>query len=153
MSTARSEQRLPQREPQATITLGDYDEDNRFYIDPSIIPDGMSYEWKRVSIRGMDDKQYQTKLRSKGYWTPVLASRHPELAGFGVEGDQPIVIDDLMLMERPIELTEERQRRNERKAKQQVNDKLAELEMTPKGTMERDRRHVKVKRSMEIPQE
>lgn len=149
--TARTEQRIAQREPKKDIVLGDYDEDNPFYIDPAIIPEGMSYEWKRNTIRGKEDAQYQAKLRQKGYWSPVPASRHPELAGFGITGDQPIIIEDQMLMERPAELTEERQRRNERKAKQQVNDKLAELEMTPKGTMERDKRHVKVKRSMEIP--
>lgn len=149
--TARTEQRTPQRQPQETVKLGDYDEDNPFHIDAAIIPEGMSYEWKRNTIRGKEDSQYQAKLRQKGYWSPVPASRHPELAGFGVSGDQPIIIEDLMLMERPIELTEERQRRNERKAKQQVSDKLAELEMTPKGTMERDKRHVNVKRSMQIP--
>lgn len=152
MSAIRSEQRTAQRQPQE-ITLKDYDEDNQFYIDPHLVPEGMSYEWKRYTIRGKEDNQYQAKLRQKGYWSAVPASRHPHLAGFGVTGDQPIINEDMILMERPIELTEERLRRNERKAKQQVNDKLAELEMTPKGTMERDRKSIKVKRSVEIPQD
>lgn len=152
MSSTRSEQRAPQRRT-PEITLKDYDEDNQFYIDPSIIPEGMSYEWKRYTIRGKEDNQYQAKLRQKGYWSAVPASRHPQLAGFGVDGDQPIINEDMILMERPIELTEERLKRNDRKAKQQVNDKLAELEMTPRGTMERDKRHIKVKRSVEIPED
>lgn len=153
MTNARSEQRTPQRLPAEALSLKDYDEDNPFHFDPAIVPEGMSYEWKRYTIRGKEENQYQTKLRSKGYWSPVPASRHPELAGFGVAGDQPIVIEDQILMERPIELTEERTRRNERKAKQQVNDKLAELELGERTPLKPQRGQNKVKRSMEIPED
>lgn len=147
----RTPQRTQQREPKNSFDFKDYDDENQFYIDPATIPEGMSYEWKRFTIRGMEDKQYQSKLRQRGYWSPVPASRHPELAGFGVEGDQPIIIEDQILMERPIELTEERKRRNDAKAKRQVSDKMAEMEMGGKTPLKPQSGQNKIKRSMEIP--
>ena len=58
---AREEQRTEQRLTRADARemLKDWDEDDKFKIYPEEIPEGMSYEWKRYSIRGMDDKSHQ----------------------------------------------------------------------------------------------
>ena len=50
-----------------------YDE---FYIDPSDIPDGWSYEWKRRTVLGAEDPAYQVALARSGC-EPVPTSRHP----------------------------------------------------------------------------
>ena len=146
---ARTEQRTDQRltKQDAREMLKDWDEDDKYKIYPEEIPDGMSYEWKRYAIRGMEDKSHQTKLKQMGYWAAVPGERHKR---FGFDGDQPIIIDELILMERPIELTEERRKRDTAKANSQVNGQMQALEMGGKdGKLEG--RQTRVKRSMEIP--
>ena len=144
---------LLNREPQRTeqrvdvSRLQDWDDDDKLKIYSDEIPNGMSYEWKRVSIRGMDDKSHQANLISRGFWSPVPGNRLPR---FGISGDAPIVVDDLMLMERPIEYTEERHKQAETKAKHLVSSKMNELGMA-KGGNQFDRTAPKVKRTMEIP--
>jgi hypothetical protein len=60
-----------------------------FYIDPSIVPMGMEYAWKRQYIFKMGGEEDTGNL-ARAYnskWTPVPASRHPYLAGVGLNGD------------------------------------------------------------------
>ena len=38
-----------------------------FYIDPSIIPPGISYEWKRQSVFGQPDNEHWFGLR-ENHW-------------------------------------------------------------------------------------
>ena len=141
-SLQRSEQRAA-----AKAMLKDWDEDDKYHIYPEEVPEGISYEWKRVSIYGQEDKSHQVKLRQMGYWQPVAGRTHPR---FGFIDDQPIVIDGLMLMERPIELTEERLDREKKKANSQVSGQMKALEMGGKdGQLEG--RQTRVKRTMEIP--
>lgn len=142
----RVPQRAEQRKP--LPELRDYDEDDKYFIDKAEIPEGMSYEWKRMSVYGQDDKGYQTKLQRMGYWNFVPGKRHPQ---FGCVDEQPIIVDGLALMERPIEYTDERHRREEVKAKKQVSDKLAEMEMGEHTPLKPQRGQNKIKRTMEIP--
>lgn len=149
---ARTEQRTEQRmtAEDARLMLKDYDEDNKFALTEEekqdFVDRGMSEEWKRYEIRGKEDSSHQTKLKQMGYFTAVPGSRLPR---FGFDGDKPIIIDEMILMERPIELTQERRRRDKIKANAQVSGQMDALQMTKPGQMERTT--PKVKRTMEIP--
>lgn len=123
---------------------------DKFYIDPKIIPDGWSYEWKRVSVLGKEDPSYSVAMAHKG-WEAVPLSRHPHLMPIGHPG-QTIDREGLMLMERPLEITQEAKNRDLRVARAQVQGKEAQLSGAPAGQFERDNKGapmVKVKKSFE----
>ena len=115
-NTQRSQQRAPQRVIIRTA-------ENRYLVDESRVPDGMSYEWKRTAVLGVEDDEHQTNLQNNG-WTPVPASRHPELAGLKAGKDAVIVRGGLMLMERPKDLTDEAHRSDKRRADEQLTTQL-----------------------------
>lgn len=75
---------------------------DRYGIDPSLVPAGMTYEWKRKTFLGKEDSEHQLNLTQDG-WKAVPAERHTELA----TGKGEIVRGGLVLMERPTYLTEE----------------------------------------------
>ena len=108
---------------------------DRFYIDPSVIPDGWSYEWKRKTIWGKEDPAHEVELARKG-WEPVPATRHPEMMPKG--NWQTIERDGMILMERPKVLTDDAHNSNLRNARLQVRAKEAQLNQAPDGTFERD---------------
>lgn len=84
--------------PRELIEL--YDEENlmgAYYLDETKKPEGVRYNWKRFSCYGKEDKQYQVYLNRRK-WTAVPGGRHPEAGG---EGEEPLVINGLMLMECP----------------------------------------------------
>lgn len=113
---------------------------DRYRVDN--IPDGTSYEWKRVSIYGKGDPSYDVLMREQG-WEPVDATRHPELVADGHVG--AIVRDGLMLMERPIELTREAQAEDKIAAREAVTVKKQQLGEAPAGTFTRDHQNVRPK--------
>jgi len=118
----------------------DLDTVDRFHIDPRIIPDGWTYEWKRKTIYNQEDPAYQVRLASAG-WEPVPASRHPELMPIG--NFSTIERDGMILMEAPKELTDEARDVELRRARNQVRAKESQLGSTPEGTMTRDDPRVK----------
>jgi hypothetical protein len=132
----RGEQRLT-RHPRS---------ENRFHIDPAMIPDGSSYEWKRLSVFDKEDRQHQVHL-ARNHWVPVPAGRHPELSGEAPDSKKSIVIDGLILMERPSYLTDEAHEEDQRNAFDQVGTQMQRLQQTEPGTFERDT--PQVKRSVE----
>jgi hypothetical protein len=69
----------------------------KYYFDEAKKPQGFTYNWKRHSCVGKEDAPYMTYLKSQ-YWSAVPGHRHPEAGG---NGDSPIIIDGLMLMECP----------------------------------------------------
>ena len=102
-----------------------------FWIPTDEIPQGSSYEWKRVSVVGQEDPFYIAGLREDG-WEPVLASRHPTWVPPGY--DQPHIIKSgLMLMERPMSLTKEARDEAFTKANQQIREAEQRLGMTGTG--------------------
>lgn len=124
--TVRPEQRADQRPEPPRLTRHSRSLD-RFFIPPEIIPQGTSYEWKRMSVFGKEDTQHQVHL-ARNHWKPVPAGRHPELSG-GVAGDErPIVIDGLILMERPKYLTDEARAEDQFNANRQVAQQLERLD-------------------------
>ena len=58
--------------------------DDPFYLPPAVLEraksKGVRLEWKRVSVRGMEDDANQDELQRTG-WMPVPYDEHPELGG------------------------------------------------------------------------
>lgn len=101
--TRKSAREVTRVQPRNTVKVVLTDEqyedlDDRFYYDRSIQPPDMTYEWKRWSVLGKEDRQYMAKMTRKG-WTAVPSSRHPETAGEGGGEDEPIIIEGQILME------------------------------------------------------
>jgi hypothetical protein len=119
---------------------GDMDDDNdsdvyldRFYAES---PPGWTYEWKTHTVFNKAFPHYTTQLLRSG-WSPVPANRHRELL-YPEYTDESIIIDGLMLMERPKELTDRRRLREKLKATDQVRNSEAKLVEAPAGTAPRD---------------
>jgi hypothetical protein len=138
-------ERARKRAEELRAHLGNLDEgSDNFYIDPEIIPDGWSYQWKRHTIYGQEDPAYQVQLARAG-WTAVPASRHPEMMPAGT-ADGVITRKGMILMECPSEIIEERRGIEFRQAREQVRHKEAQIAGTPDGTMTRD--HARVRPSI-----
>lgn len=124
--------------------------EDALFIDPRIIPTGVSYEWKRVSVYGQPDPHHQNNLR-ENHWLPVPASRHPELVSENTKGT--IAFNGMILMERPMYLTKEARQEDLDVAIAQVRSVGAQVTATPDNTMTRDHPSVKanayIKRSYE----
>lgn len=131
--------------------LGSMDEaPDDFFIPPSDVPNGWCYEWKRKTLLGQEDPAYQVQLAQKG-WEPVPAYRHPSYMPVGYKG-QTIERKGMILMERPLEITEEARNFELRKARNQVRQKEAQLAGAPEGQFDRNNKDsslVKVKKSYE----
>lgn len=85
-----------------TTNVGD-----KFYVHPGDIPDGMSYQWIAVTVMGFQQTQSLASFDMNG-WRPVPISRYPgRYAPISKKSSDPIIIEGLMLVERPIELTVE----------------------------------------------
>lgn len=117
--------------------IGDMDEGtDEFYVDPSMVPDGWAYEWKRRLLLGAEDPSHNVALYRMG-WEPVPLSRHPEMMPRDWAGNT-IERKGMILMERPLELVQEARQIERRKAVNQVRDKEAQIAGTPDGTLTRD---------------
>jgi hypothetical protein len=114
--------------------IGD-DYNDEYYIELGIIPDGWSYEWKARTILGAEDPAHQVALARKG-WESVPASRHPELMPIGYKGAE-ITRKGMVLMERPLEITQEAQRRLLLAARTQMRDKEAQLTQAKSNEFDR----------------
>lgn len=108
---------------------------DKFYIDPRIIPDGWSYEWKTLSVLGKENPSYQVSLAHRG-WEAVPRTRHPELMPDNYRGET-IEREGMILMERPKEITDEVNQLERRKAREQVKGKEQQLGAAPPGQFER----------------
>ena len=106
------------------VDVGD-DGTNEFYIELGIIPDGWSYEWKTRRVLGAEDPAHEVALARRG-WEVVPVSRHPELMPIGYKGAD-ITRKGMVLMERPLEITQEAQRKALLAARTQMRDKEAQL--------------------------
>jgi len=114
--------------------LGD-DGNDDFFIELGIIPDGWSYEWKTRTVLGAEDPAHQVALARRG-WESVPASRHPELMPMGYTGVE-ITRKGMVLMERPMEITQEAKDASLRRARMQMRDKEAQLTQAKGGEFDR----------------
>lgn len=141
-------QRQPVREDLVRAQARDKEDTNRLRrthrrtvdglsIDPKVIPDGFSYEWKRETCFNEPDLDHMTNLQ-ENHWRPVPASRHPHLMPEG-KRDGAIRRKGLLLMERPSYLTKEARQEDYELAREQVHIKEDQLGRTPAGTNTRNR--------------
>jgi hypothetical protein len=89
---------------------------DRLRIDPEVVQalarDGVALQWITKSVRGQEMPQETAKF-IRGGWTPVHQSDFDGLLDgrFMPKGqDEPIVVDDCMLVARPMELQQKAQR-------------------------------------------
>jgi len=123
---------------------GDLDEGtDEFYVPASAIPDGWTYEWKRITVMGQEDPAYQVQIAQKG-WEAVPASRHPEMMPHGWSGNT-IDRKGQRLFERPREITDEARQIEMRRARSQVRIKEQQLTQAPDGQFGRDHAQVRPK--------
>jgi hypothetical protein len=128
---ARAAKRAAEIKNSGGLTFDGVDE---FYIDPSIIPEGWSYEWKRESIYGQKDDTYQLSLRQSG-WEPVPYSRH---RGKFAEGTgNTIERKGMLLMERPAVITDEMRRKDNLNARAAVEARKQNVDSS-KGMLGRE---------------
>lgn len=123
---------------------------DEFFIDPHKIPEAWSYEWKTHTVIGKEDPAYQVQLAQAG-WQSVPASRHPEMMPKGHAGEC-IERKGMVLMERPLEITQDARDRESRRARLQVRNKEEQLNAAPKGQFDRankDASLVRVNKSYE----
>lgn len=78
-------------EDRESILRAIQDDDYRdpMYIPPEIVPPGWVYKWGTHSLLGEPKPEVMMKYRRKG-WTPVPASRHPDLAYQSTNADPSI---------------------------------------------------------------
>jgi len=97
--------------------------DDKFFIPDDIreqvTREGFAYQWNVVSVMGKEDPSAQAALYRAG-WRPVPAERHPGVF-LPTEMKGAIVIDGLMLMERPLALEAEAREEDRQNALAQVN--------------------------------
>ncbi len=133
-------ERARRRISELRAQYGDLDEgeDGDMYLDRFFAeaPPGWTYEWKTHTVFNKSFPHYTTQLLRTG-WAPVPAHRHRELL-FPEYTDESIIIDGLILMERPKELTDRRRLRERAKAADQVRNSEAKLVDAPPGTAPRD---------------
>lgn len=112
--------------------------DDKFAIDERRIPQGWTYEWKRWSTFGQEDRGYMMSLEENG-WTPVPPERHPEYMGPDYKGGH-ILRDGLILMERPVELTQEARAEDYDLAREMIRAKERQIRSgeTPEGELPRN---------------
>jgi hypothetical protein len=101
-----------------------------YAIDPSLIPDGWIYEWKRYSIYNQVQASYQTSLQRVGKWTPVLKESHDGIFDApGIKGT--IIHEGLVLMAQPKVLNDEAVADEKRAANMAVHRAKTERGLTP----------------------
>jgi hypothetical protein len=129
--------RAARRAAEIMGNINDLDEgEDEFYIDQKDVPDGWTYEWKRLTLLNKEDPSYTTQLERKG-WEPVPAKRHPSYMPTN-SSDAIIERKGMILMERPKEITDEVKRIEMRKARNQIRQKQEQLNSAPDGTFTRN---------------
>jgi hypothetical protein len=155
-----SRTRAARRSAELMEHIGEMDGQDEFAIDSRVIPDGWSYEWKRHTILNKEDPSYQVSLARTG-WEAVPAYRHPEMMPEKYQGET-IERKGMILMERPLQVTNMVKQQELRKAKVQVRDKETQLtgaQAGPNSPFDPDNKGnslVKIKKSYEampIPKE
>ena len=121
--------------------------EDKFYIPIEEIPEGLSYEWKRWSVVGEHNPFYIAQMREQG-WEPVPPKRHPHWVPPGYN-EPHIIKDGMILMDRPMELTEEARREQRQLAKKQVKEAEQRLGHTGAGELTRDHPDVRPRISKE----
>lgn len=121
--------RLRTRRRKATANENPYD------IPMEEVPEGLTYEWKRWSNVGEHDPFYIASQREQG-WEAVPPKRHPNWVPPGYN-EPHIIKNGMILMDRPVELTNEFKREMRQMSKRQVRDAEQRLGAADPGTLDR----------------
>jgi hypothetical protein len=112
---------------------------NEFHIPAEDIPDGISYQWNNHTVFGQENPSYSSHMQMQG-WVPVPASRHPHLVPAGYDLNGSIIVKGQILVERPMELTQEALQEELDKARGEVRMKEEQLYgPQPEGQFQRAR--------------
>ncbi len=110
---------------------GDYSD---AYVDKwfAAAPPGWVYEWKTFAVWNKEYPQYVSGLQRTG-WSAVQAARHPDLLYPEYQGEN-IIIDGMILMERPKEIVDRVRQREYKNAVDVVRNSERKLADAPAGT-------------------
>lgn len=155
-----SSERAKRRAAEIRGHLGGIEEGtDEFYIDPHMVPEGWTYEWKRKLLLGAEDPSYTVQLLRMG-WEPVPLNRDRDHEAMMPSNWPHNTIErkGMILMERPTEVVEEARRIEKKKARDQVMAKEQQLAGAPDGQFTRDHAQVRPKinksfEAMPIPEE
>lgn len=143
VSERREEKRLERP------NLGRLSDDGRFAVDLDRVPDGMTLNWKRMELFGQKDKRNQV-LSQQFHWVSVPHKDQPHILGH-LEADEnaPIIVDGLMLCQRPTYLCDEAEREQTSTTDYQTNQQLQSLRLSSKEQV--GERFTKIKRTIAQP--
>lgn len=137
-----------------TYTRTHSNQGDKFFIAASDVPDGMSYQWIAVTVDGAEQRNSMQGFEMNG-WRPVKMHRYPGRYGpallNGRKNESPIILDGLMLVERPIELTIEAREEELKAAHQLIRTRNEQFAPKLPGALDRDRRGtgLRAKRSID----
>lgn len=106
---------------------------DKFTIPSEVVPDGMTWEFKRYSIMGQPDTTHMVAMERDGAWDPVTHEQWPERLGKFGEPGRPIIIDDMILMQRPESYTLEAKKEEIARASSQVANQFQSLGLSREG--------------------
>jgi hypothetical protein len=119
------------------------DPNDEFYVNLAAVGPDTDVNWKRFSNVGEEYPYYIARMREQG-WEPVNPQDHPDWVPVPPGYDKANIIKGgLILMERPMALTNEARAEDKQRAKQQVIEAEQRLGMTPNATLTRDHEGVK----------
>ncbi len=136
---AREPSRMSDRVPSRAYSPPEPHE--KYALFEEEIPPNMDAKWLPTKIMGAENRDVMEAHKSG--WIPARASDIPRISGYGVEYPQalidaklvtpigaeaPIVIDDLMLVFRPVELSERARRAQQKASGEQVRNQMRRLQ-------------------------
>ena len=123
-----------------------------FDIPADMIPDGVSLEWKAIEVLGQENPTEQRSWKDQG-WLPACKSMFPGY--YGKEGDTgSIIVNGMLLMERPMHLTLEAKAEDLQRARSTVRQSERKLAESPDGTAPRVRPDIRSHvEPMEVPRD
>jgi hypothetical protein len=149
-----SSDKKPDRQPERLIRPSTVNRDDRFSIDFSRCPRGMTMEWKRKSLMGMVDRRNMVTCE-RNHWKPVPHKLQPQFLGsFAKSEDEPVEMDGMILMMRPAYLSEEAEEERKSDTDNQLHQQLSSLRMA--SAKDVGNKFTKVKRTVErvsVPQD
>lgn len=131
------------------------DTPDKLYVDPALIPEGMSAMWVTDSVLGQQVPQHRAEFERKG-WTPVHQDDFDgQFDGRYMPKGRPgeINVEGMVMMMRPKELTKKAELAEKRKAQLQVAIKEQALTGGDLPGVSMDTRHAtvnnRIRRSVE----
>lgn len=102
------------------------DNDDRFYVDPAWIPEGMDWQWKAETVVGKESTEHMSRMY-RNRWAPVTGKDCPSLRAWNLPDSEPIRRGGQILMQRPKFLTNKMRLRESRRANEQLDTQLARV--------------------------